>query len=1267
MLSAALLASVLQVPAAASHAAAQGSAGAVTAIPAAPTVIASAGDTPTGGAAASDPDPKADAGSVMTSAGGGGIPQPSTAYEESVAHEHDRIAFRPGARVAVGFTPRAGDRWPVGGQAPVALPAGLASGRAMAASAEGSTWAGRAAASDRSGTTVPATDPTAVAPPDLPAGPTVDARPMSWQAPAPAAATDVAAAAGLRRQVFGFLPYWEVPGASSRLDYGVLSTIAYFSVGADARGNLRKRNADGSLTTGWAGWTSSAMTSVINGAHGHGTRVVLTASVFAWTSSGAAIQKALLGSAQARSNLARQLAAAVRDRGADGVNLDFEPLVAGSENGFVALLRTLRSQLNAIRAGYQLTYDTTGSIGNYPLEASVGPAAADAIFVMGYDYRSGGSATSGSIDPLSGPTYDLTDTIRAYTARVSPSRIILGIPWYGRAWSTASAAPWAANVSGTRLGASTAVNYASIPALIAKYGKRYDAVEQSPYIAYRRQNCTTRYGCLTSWRQVWYDDAASMGRRYALVNDYGLRGAGMWALGYEGTSPDLYRALSDAFLGDHSAPRAGIRMLPSTEGDEGFTVSWVATDVSAVVSYDVQVSVDGGAWAAWLTATKTTSGVWLGTDGHGYAFRVRATDAKGNVGAWNVTSRSAATTSLAAGGFGRVTLDGLAYRAGPGTTSLRMGTIPAGTIVALTSGPVAAGGYTWFEATEPVREWSPVTFVQRGVWIAVASPTATYVVPVQAPNATRVDAGIVGLGFGASGGTGPAAAAVVSRTFSPNGDGARDTLRLRWMNTVAMTSMTLRVYRLDGTLAGSVAVPALAAGPRTFDWNGRAGAAIVRDGRYLLQLVGTSGGRTFTAPSASPVTPAQVASFAVTVDTVAPAIRSASASSALISPNGDRLHDTVAYAVAAPGSARWIARIAGASGAVVRLSGGTGASGTFTWNGRSDAGPVVPDGRYAATVGACDVAGNCATRTFPVTVDTVGPAFVATAAPPSFSPNGDRTADTTTLGWTAPEAATGTASVWRGTTLIRRWTFTRLGAWHAAWNGRTAAGAAAPDGRYTLKIDGRDAAGNRRIVTTRIVVDRTAGALRWSGSFYPQDGDALARTATLRWTQTRTATTTLALYDVTGRAVRIVWANRVLAAGSRAWTWDGRLADGTYAPQGAYQARLTVVSPYATTQLAATVWAAAFANAVSPSTVRPGQVLSVRFRTVEALSTRPGVRFTQPGQLPVMILAVRQADGSYLARFMVRTGGAGAGTVQIAARDSAGRVNAITIAVAIRS
>ena len=217
------------------------------------------------------------------------------------------------------------------------------------------------------------------------------------------------------------------------------------------------------------------------------------------------------------------------------------------------------------------------------------------------------------------------------------------------------------------------------------------------------------------------------------------------------------------------------------------------------------MSVNGGRWKAWRTGTKATSDVFLGRQATGYAFRVRAKDSKGYLGAWNVASTWVATPRLG-GGFGRVTRDGLSYRTGPSTGAARLGSLKAGTIVALTRGPIYADGFTWYEATQPIREWSTVSFVERGVWIAVAKGSTRFVVAATAPNATIVKAGIRRLDFGAPGTAvrdrdrrrrrGP-------RAFSPNRDGSEDGLRLRWTNGVAMGSMKLNVLRKDGSLVGS--------------------------------------------------------------------------------------------------------------------------------------------------------------------------------------------------------------------------------------------------------------------------------------------------------------------------------------------------------------------------------------------------------------------------------------------------------------------------------
>ena len=49
------------------------------------------------------------------------------------AHANDRIDFTPGGRVTVAFTPRAGDRWTVGGTTPTALPGGRLDGATLRA------------------------------------------------------------------------------------------------------------------------------------------------------------------------------------------------------------------------------------------------------------------------------------------------------------------------------------------------------------------------------------------------------------------------------------------------------------------------------------------------------------------------------------------------------------------------------------------------------------------------------------------------------------------------------------------------------------------------------------------------------------------------------------------------------------------------------------------------------------------------------------------------------------------------------------------------------------------------------------------------------------------------------------------------------------------------------------------------------------------------------------------------------------------------------
>ncbi len=913
-----------------------------------PATIVAGGTGGNGGFVPSASSGSAAAGSGDAPPAGGGVPGPSVAYEETIAHAGRDYDFAPGAPVSVPLRSR-------GASAAAAPVAGASAGSPVAAGS-----------SETSG------DPTTSPPPRAAAG------------------SVVAAGVGvLRREVYGFLPYWELVDPDRRLDYASLSTIAYFSAAAAADGSLVTKDPDGTATSGWGGWTSQAMTDVIDTAHAAGVRVDFTVTLFAWTSTQRKTQAALLGSATARSRLVSTLVSTVVGRGADGVNLDVEPLVAGYEDEIVALVRELRVALDAAGPGRRITVDVLGSPENYPHEDLVAPGAADSIFIMGYDYRGSGAAYAGSISPLTGAGYDLTETVARYTARVPASKVILGIPYYGRAWSTVSDALRAKTQSSATYGYSATASYSLAASLAEENGRRWDDDEQVPWTAYRRTVCDT---CTETWRQLYYDDVESLRRKYALADTNGLAGVGIWALGYDGTRPELAALLREVFGAtptDTTPPRTALAVLPPDAPDEGIVVSWTATDAGGIAAYDVQVSAGGGPWSDWLVATTATSDVWLGRTGTGYAFRARATDAAGNVSRWTTEDARSGATTLAKGGFVRVVASSLPLRASASTGAKKVATVRTGDILLVTAGPKASGGVTWVQVSGPLTQWPIVSPVRTKAWMAVKQGKTVLAAATRRPSATVVAAGFSGLTFDGAGGASLGAAGAAHRAFSPGNDGSRDRLALAWRARVAMTSVSARILRTDGSLVGSIPIGSVAAGSRTWAWDGKVAGAVVPDGAYLVQLLGRGSATTYRSPSARPATPAQIDRFAVTVDTVPPILGSATISGTTLAPDAPGGAASVAVAGSAPDAASWtvvVARVSATDGAVAagtaaRTVSGSGPSASAAWDGTDDAGRRLPRGTYRVTLSMADAAGNAATSSWTVDLQTAGPQLSASVDP----------------------------------------------------------------------------------------------------------------------------------------------------------------------------------------------------------------------------------------------------------------------------------------------
>jgi hypothetical protein len=300
-----------------------------------------------------------------------------------------------------------------------------------------------------------------------------------------------------------------------------------------------------------------------------------------------------------------------------------------------------------------------------------------------------------------------------------------------------------------------------------------------------------------------------------------------------------------------------------------------------------------------------------------------------------------------------------------------------------------------------------------------------------------------------------------------------------------------------------------------------------------------------------------------------------------------------------------------------------------------------------------------------VTVDATPPALTVAVAAPAISPDGDGVADTVRLRWTSAEPTRGTVRVLRGKAVIRSWPID--GAFGAVtWNGRDAAGRTVPDGRYTVAVTAADSLANRATAKVPLVVDRTIGALRWDRTaFSPQDGDRILPTATVAVRVARAVRLTLRVLDAAGTEVRAAWRDRPFTAGTAAWRWDGRAADGAWAPPGRYVAELTAVGAYGTTVLRRSIAAAAFV--ATPSTVTPaaGTVLTVTFRSVEPLAAPPTAAFRQAGGEAARMSITRLSGGAWRASVKVIAGAPGPATVTLLGRDAGGGRNRATLVVTV--
>lgn len=331
------------------------------------------------------------------------------------------------------------------------------------------------------------------------------------------------AACSLTKRVYGWHPYWN-GSTYTNYQWNLLSDFCYFDYTINAStGN----NSNGSFA--WS--TSAAVTAALN----NNVNVHFCATLFSNHST-------FLGNSTAEQTFINNTISLLNSRGGNGVNIDFEGMGASNKAPFTAFMQNLSTQLKAANPNYEVTMALYAVDWSAVFDIPNLVNYVDAFIIMGYDYYYSGSTTAGPDAPLYNfdPPYNytLTRSVTYYLNKGVPNnKLLLGLPYYGREWSTTSSAVPSAT-TGAYSGSKTFAAVKNAPGTYTPGTYQWDQNSfSSLYVRYTG----------TEWRQCFIDEGRSMRYRFKMVNERGIGGIGIWALGYDDGYNDYWSALQDHF------------------------------------------------------------------------------------------------------------------------------------------------------------------------------------------------------------------------------------------------------------------------------------------------------------------------------------------------------------------------------------------------------------------------------------------------------------------------------------------------------------------------------------------------------------------------------------------------------------------------------------------------------------------------------------------------------------------------------------------------
>lgn len=351
-----------------------------------------------------------------------------------------------------------------------------------------------------------------------------------------------------KKIVYGFFPYWNLKYADE-LNIGSLTHFAYFAVDMNQDGTINKINKQKEQEPGWHKLNSKAFEKL----H-YQTKLLGQRSVLTITAMDTDVIDSLFDNPAYSLTAVTSIIAVYREKNFDDLNVDFEYVGEPGQktrDGFTSFIQSLKSACVAVspncRIGIDIFADSAEKFRLWNLTAL--EPFTDHFIIMAYDYFRKSSTLAGPVAPLTGkckPSFqpdkncldqDIVTHLSQFTKVLPPEKILLGIPFYGYEWQTASKDYLANTYPKTGAMAS----YARIQTLfsdpeISSLSANWSDTTLSPYLVYEKGDQIF---------QVQFENVQSLEQKIKLVKSAGLGGIAVWALGYETPYTELWQPIKE--------------------------------------------------------------------------------------------------------------------------------------------------------------------------------------------------------------------------------------------------------------------------------------------------------------------------------------------------------------------------------------------------------------------------------------------------------------------------------------------------------------------------------------------------------------------------------------------------------------------------------------------------------------------------------------------------------------------------------------------------